>query len=68
MSSEYSTGSTLMNNPAGEKGEETEVKIDALHQDILSSHIGEQNCRSEEANRNISSANTNHGNEILYLV
>ncbi|XWS34063.1 hypothetical protein CRYUN_Cryun21dG0007100 [Craigia yunnanensis] len=59
-SSEYSTGSTLMHHPAGEKGEETEVKIDALHQDILSSHIGEQNCGSEEAKRSLSNTNTNH--------
>ena len=57
-----------MHHPAGEKGEETEVKIDALHQDILLSHIGEQNCRSEEAKRALSNTNTNHGNEILYLV
>ncbi|XP_022733262.1 transcription factor MYB124-like isoform X2 [Durio zibethinus] len=59
-SSEYSTGSILMHHLDGEKGEETEVKIDALHQDIPSSHIGEQNCRSEEAKRALCSANTNH--------
>ncbi|XVE91453.1 hypothetical protein REPUB_Repub01dG0011100 [Reevesia pubescens] len=59
-SSEYSTGSTLMPHPAGEKGEETQTQIDLLHQDILSSHIGEQNCGSEEEKRSLSSANTNH--------
>ncbi|XVE85903.1 hypothetical protein DITRI_Ditri17bG0128800 [Diplodiscus trichospermus] len=58
-SSEYSTGSTVMHHPAGEKIEETEVKTDALHQDILSSHIGEQNCGNEEAERVLSSANRN---------
>ncbi|XVF03374.1 hypothetical protein REPUB_Repub04eG0255500 [Reevesia pubescens] len=59
-SSEYSTGSTMMPHPSGEKGEETQAKIDALHLDILSNHIGEQNCGSEEEKRALSSANTNH--------
>ncbi|XP_021299596.1 transcription factor MYB124 isoform X2 [Herrania umbratica] len=59
-SSEYSTGSTLMPHPAGEKAEETQVKIDALHQDILPSHIGEQNCGSEQEKGALSSANTDH--------
>ncbi|GMJ04717.1 myb domain protein 88 [Hibiscus trionum] len=58
-SSEYSTGSTLMPHPAGEAGEEIQAKIDALQQDILSSHIGEQNCGSEEERRAPSGANTN---------
>ncbi|KAB1994162.1 hypothetical protein ES319_D13G081000v1 [Gossypium barbadense] len=57
-SSEYSTGSTLMPHPAGETGEEAQGKIDELHQDIPSSHIGEQNCGSEEK-RAVSGANTN---------
>ncbi|EOY02016.1 PREDICTED: uncharacterized protein LOC18610458 isoform X2 [Theobroma cacao] len=59
-SSEYSTGSTLMPHLAGQKGEETQVKIHALHQDILSSHIGEQNCGSEQEKGALSSANTDH--------
>ncbi|KAK8508161.1 hypothetical protein V6N13_055614 [Hibiscus sabdariffa] len=57
-SSEYSTGSTLMPQPAGEAGEETQAKLDSLHQGILSSHIGKQNCGSEER-RAPSGANTN---------
>lgn len=57
-----------MPHMAGEKEEQTQAKIDALHQDILSSHIGEQNCGSEEQKGTLSSANTNHGNEIVYLV
>ena len=56
-----------MPHSAGEKGEQTQARIDALHQDILSSHIGEQNCGSEEKGA-FSSANTNHGNEIVYLL
>ncbi|XWS64286.1 hypothetical protein CRYUN_Cryun06bG0173200 [Craigia yunnanensis] len=64
-SSEYSTGSTLMPHSAGEKGEQTQAKIDALHQDILSSHVGEQNCGSEEKVA-LSSANTNHVEIIPY--
>ncbi|XP_022776904.1 transcription factor MYB124-like isoform X2 [Durio zibethinus] len=59
-SSEYSTGSTLMPHPAGEKGQENQAKIDALHRDILSSHIGEQNCRNEEEKMALSSAKINH--------
>lgn len=66
-SSEYSTGSTIMPHPAGEQGEKTQAKIDELHPDILSNHIGEQTCSTEET-RALSSANKNHGNEILYLV
>lgn len=57
-----------MPHPAGERGEKTQAKIDELHPDILSNHIGEQNCSTEEETRALSSANKNHGNEILYLV
>ncbi|KAK8686792.1 hypothetical protein V6N13_125809 [Hibiscus sabdariffa] len=59
-SSEYSTGSTLLPHPAGESGEKTQSKIDALHADIISNHIGEQNCRTEEGQRALSSTNTDH--------
>ncbi|XVF43085.1 hypothetical protein PTKIN_Ptkin02bG0012100 [Pterospermum kingtungense] len=60
VSSEYSTGSTIMPHLAGEKEEQTQDKLDALHQDILSSHIGEQNCGIEEQKGTLSTANTNH--------
>ncbi|PPD99168.1 hypothetical protein GOBAR_DD03812 [Gossypium barbadense] len=63
-SSEYSTGSTIMPHPAGERGEKTRDKIDELHPDILSNHIGEQNCSTEEEARALSSANKNHGEMI----
>ncbi|KHG16275.1 Myb-related B [Gossypium arboreum] len=63
-SSEYSTGSTIMPYPAGERGEKTQAKIDELHPDILSNHIGEQNCSTEEETRVLSSANKNHGEMI----
>ncbi|MBA0798395.1 hypothetical protein Gohar_008987, partial [Gossypium harknessii] len=63
-SSEYSTGSTIMPHPAGERGEKTQAKIDELHPDILSNHIGEQNCSTEEEARALSSANKNHGEMI----
>ncbi|KAK9028087.1 hypothetical protein V6N11_067902 [Hibiscus sabdariffa] len=59
-SSEYSTGSTLMPQLAGESGEKTQSKIDVQHQDILSNHISEQNCGTEEEKRALSSANTDH--------
>ncbi|KAK8526015.1 hypothetical protein V6N12_020496 [Hibiscus sabdariffa] len=59
-SSEYSTGSTLLPHPAGESGEKAQSKIDALHPDIMSNHIGEQNCRTKEGQRALSSANTDH--------
>nr|KJB30364.1 hypothetical protein B456_005G139500 [Gossypium raimondii] len=63
-SSEYSSGSTIMPHPAGERGEKTRDKIDELHPDILSNHIGEQNCSTEEEARALSSANKNHGEMI----
>ncbi|OMO93189.1 hypothetical protein CCACVL1_06596 [Corchorus capsularis] len=53
-SSDYSTGSTLMPNSAGERGEENQAKIDA-QQDILSSYIEEQNCGNEQETGALSS-------------
>ncbi|XP_039023768.1 uncharacterized protein LOC120156525 [Hibiscus syriacus] len=50
---------------AGEAGEETQAKIDALHQDILSSPIQEQNCGNEEEKRTPSGANTNQAVDII---
>ncbi|KAE8719778.1 UDP-galactose/UDP-glucose transporter 3-like [Hibiscus syriacus] len=59
-SSEYSTGSTQMPHPAGESREKTQSKINALHPDIMSNHIGEQRRGTEEEKRALSSANTDH--------
>ena len=54
----------MMTHQVGERGEQTQAKMDALHQDILSGHIREQHCGNEQENGALSSANTNHGNEL----
>ncbi|KAI9169428.1 hypothetical protein LWI28_012230 [Acer negundo] len=59
-SSEYSTGSTIIPHPAGDKTDQIQSDLGALHQDIgaelQSVHIGEPHCSGEHDKR---SANTN---------
>ncbi|GLU17114.1 hypothetical protein SLE2022_335080 [Rubroshorea leprosula] len=62
-SSEYSTGSTLLPHPAGDKTEQTQTETVALHQDIRiqleTVHTGMQNCMGEQEKGILSDANTN---------
>lgn len=68
-SSEYSTGSTLIHHPAGDKTDQIEAELSALQQDIgaelQSIDIAKQHCLVEQDK---GSANTKQGNKILYMI
>uniref|UniRef100_A0A5B7B1D9 Uncharacterized protein n=2 Tax=Davidia involucrata TaxID=16924 RepID=A0A5B7B1D9_DAVIN len=66
-SSEYSTGSTLQSHTVGDKTEQSQSELCALHHDtgaeLQSIHVGEQDGNGECENRILSGATTNQ--EIL---
>ena len=68
-SSEYSTGSTLLSQTAGDKMEESREELCALHLDSVaesqSTHIGDQIFIGDCENGILSGAITNQGNFIL---